>query len=290
MTKFSYSIHMALAGLLMLSAACNRASEQAEVVPPVNYVVLLDLSDRLLHADQAAHDIAQLETAFEAFAEQVRNRLYILSEDRFQVRILPQKGSRLHAEQYENSLSLDMKALAVTERADALDKLAAAFPAMLRQLYEEALLGQKKSDFAGVDIWKYFKYRLPEDLPANYQHKVLVLTDGYFDFEDLSHILREGNRFTHSGFLREPGIKSADWLKHAEQQDYGYIPVSIGARPQIIISGIRPKSEHLAEEEKLHYFWEKWLRESCGTPGFFIADASRSIMSRQLREFLRRDG
>jgi hypothetical protein len=286
MKKFIFPCITGLISLALFSSACNRTNDKVIAEPPVNYVVLIDLSDRLIHSEQAAHDIAQIEKVFAAFTEQVKQHLYILSEDRFQVRIIPQKGSSLHAEHYENALSIDMKTLEPAEKGNQLDKLSAAFPTIIQQLYAEAILGQKTSDYPGVDIWKYFKYRIADDLPANYRHKVIVLTDGYFDFEDISHVMQEGNRYTHSGFLKNPNLQGLDWRKYAEQNDFGYIPVDIPVKVQVAVSGLRPKSELLIEEEKLKYFWNKWLIESCGTPGFFIADASATIMTRQLSEFL----
>ena len=54
----------------------------------------------------------------------------------------------------------------------------------LSNLYQQAYLGNKDSDYPGVDIWQYFNEQINTDLDSKYNNKILVLTDGYFDFED----------------------------------------------------------------------------------------------------------
>lgn len=286
MTKFCFPLYIIVFVLSLSLNSCDPPQQEVKEETPVNYVVLLDLSDRLLNEEQSDRDIAQLKAVLDAFSKQVQQRLFILSNDRFQVRILPQKGSTLKAEQYEGRLSVNMANVQMAEKADFIEQFVEDFPKQVKDLYQEALLGNKSTDFAGVDIWKYFKYHLQSDLPAGYHHKVIVITDGYFDFEDNSHVMQAGQRFTHSGFLSDTKLSTIHWREYAEKLDVGYIPVHIEGRPDVMVSGIRPKNDRLPEEEKLRYFWSKWLRESCGSEAMFISDASPEKMSEQLHDFL----
>ena len=58
---------------------------------PINYNVILDLSDRILIKHQVEKDIAMIEKMFNRFEKKARSGLILTSKDRFCVKIIPQK-------------------------------------------------------------------------------------------------------------------------------------------------------------------------------------------------------
>lgn len=130
-------------------------------------------------------------------------------------------------------------------------------------LYQQAYLGNKTSDFAGVDIWQYFNEQINSDLDSKYNNKVLIITDGYFDFEDKKHGITNNNlSTTTSPLLRK--MNSSGWQKISDDNEIGLLPVKLTSEAKWLLCGIQPKAgnKDLLESEKLCYLWKKWLRNS----------------------------
>jgi hypothetical protein len=68
-----------LSVVLVTIVSCKNEPAQGEniVQKPVNYMVLLDLSDRLLCPGQANRDIEIIKTVFDEYNTQVRRNLVI---------------------------------------------------------------------------------------------------------------------------------------------------------------------------------------------------------------------
>ena len=228
-----------------------------------NYVVLLDLSDRLIqNPNQVNIDTSVIRAVFEKFEKSVQRNLVIKSKDRFSIRIIPQKGSSLPTNNFENSLSIDMAKYSAAEKLKQLNIFKAAFSGQLKLLYQQAFLGNKNSNFSGVDIWQYFNEQINSDLNNNFKNKVVILTDGYFDFEDKKHGLNNGNFSTTTIPLLQK-MKSPIWEKEAEEKNIGLMPVKLSGEATWLVCGIQSKNnKDLIEIKKLSYLWRKWLKDS----------------------------
>jgi hypothetical protein len=229
-----------------------------------NYIVILDLSDRIIQRqDQIDIDTTAIRAVFEKFEKSVQGNLIVKSADRFSIRIIPQKNSTLPASVYENSLSIDMGNLSPTEKLIKLEAFRINFSTQLRNLYQQAYLGNKTSDFAGVDIWQYFNEQINSDLDSRYNNQVFVITDGYFDFEDNSHGISEKEYSTTSAPLLKK-FQMVDWRVYADKSNVGILPVKIKINASWQICCIQPKSQSrdLLEADKLVYLWTKWLKAS----------------------------
>lgn len=74
-----------------------------------NYVVVLDLSDRIIQQpDQVNIDTSAIRAVFEKFERSVQRNIVVKSKDKFSIRIIPQRGSSLPGNTFENNLSIDM--------------------------------------------------------------------------------------------------------------------------------------------------------------------------------------
>ena len=132
----------------------------------------------------------------------------------------------------------------------------------MKLLYQQAILGNKTSDFEGVDIWQYFNDQINSDLDNSYNNKVLIITDGYFDFEDIHTGIRTPNQSTITSPLLSK-MTSLTWQKVAVDQKIGLIPVKLKVAAKWIVCGIQPKENaDLLEAQKLSYLWVLWLRQS----------------------------
>ena len=254
---------------------------------PVNYVVLLDLSDRLLAPDQARRDAALVQAVFADFDRRVKKQLIINAKDRFRVVIAPQRGVGYQPDAYMESLYLDMSALTMNVKRQRLDALRTELPRQLTRLYAEAMAGKRQPrDFAGSDLWQYANEQLPTDLDPAYDNVLVVLTDGYFDFENNRNALKQGNRATDSRMLdrlrRDP-----NWPKTLDRPTEGLIPVQ---KPlpnlTVCVAEIRPKYPNLTEADLLTALWTKWLRESKVRRWVVQQQAGLSKSLTRLHEFL----
>lgn len=249
----------------------------------INYTVLLDLSDRILAPEQLDKDFTLIETAFKSFVRHSRKNLIITSKDRFSIKIIPQKNSPLKASEYEDLLHIYLDELDVKDKNNALNALSNSLPGVLNKLKKEALYGTKNSDYFGVDIWAYLHDNGLGLSKIGYDNSVLVLTDGYFDFENQSHVLHNKSKYTSTQFLDK--LTSNDWKKEAESKQMGLLPVTLDKSTKWIVAGISGKKiNDILQTEKITFFWKEWLTYSGVASSKFILNGSKSEMNSILIE------
>lgn len=283
MTNFFRSI---LSTLLIYSTLLTEAQPPKQS-RPVNYVVLLDLSDRLLAPDQVQRDGALIQAVFSQFDKRVKKQLIINSHDRFRVVIAPQRNIRYRPEPYMNALFLDLSTTGMAQKRQRLDALRADLPRQLAQLYAVATTGKRQPrDFAGCDLWQYANDQLPTDLDPAYDNVLVVLTDGYLDFENNPRALHHGNRVTDSRML-DRFRRDAQWRQTLAKPTEGLIPVP---KPlpnlHVCVVEVRPKFENLNETDLLTELWNKWLREMRVRQWAVQAQGSQPKSMAMLNQFL----
>lgn len=147
-----------------------------------NYIVLLDLSDRLIVQDnQPARDKELIRNLYSVFEEKVRKDLYIKSGDEIKVVIAPQRGSGLRRDVFEDRLYVNMNSIQNVYRKTKEEERREAFFANLDTLYSQAVFSNQREDYHGADIWKYFYEDLGVDYTddPNTKNYLFILTDGY---------------------------------------------------------------------------------------------------------------
>jgi hypothetical protein len=176
--------YIPIALVMLFLASCMPPRENKEITVPVkyNYIILLDLSDRLIvQDDQPERDKELIRHIYTLFEDRVRNNLYLRSRDEIRVVIAPQRGAGLKSEIYEDSLYIDMENIPAVLRRKQEEKRRAIFFSNLDKLYEQAVFSSNPKDFYGADIWKYFY----EDLKVDYisdtltRNFLILVTDGY---------------------------------------------------------------------------------------------------------------
>ncbi len=174
---------LVIVGLILGVASCEMPPEkESQLQTKHNYIVLLDLSDRLIVQDiQPARDKELIHHIYDRFEEKVKNSLYIKSRDELKVVVAPQKGAHLRNEVFEDRLYINMEDIKMINRKRGEDERRKNFMANLDSLYKEAIYSRSPEDYNGADIWKYFY----EDLKVDYSRDTLVknylfiITDGY---------------------------------------------------------------------------------------------------------------
>ncbi len=173
-----------LLAISMILSSCNVPAPEKKKSLRVkhNYIVLLDLSDRLIvQGDQPERDKKIIRQLYSLFEEKVKRELYIKSRDEIKVVIAPQRGSRLSTEIYEDRLYVNMQNVKNIFRKGKEEERRDHFFANLDTLYREAVFSKRPSNYYGADIWKYFY----EDLKIDYvkdtltENYLFILTDGY---------------------------------------------------------------------------------------------------------------
>jgi len=269
-----------------LSTSCGKEETKIEKKPS-NYTVVLDLSDRILLPEQMDKDFYLVEKYFKAFEENSRRNLVLTSKNRFSVKIIPQKNSPLNVDHYEDLLQLYLDETDVKDKNKSLSALSQSLPKVLHALKKEALFGRISKDYFGVDIWAFLHDNGMGLSKSGYDNTVLVLTDGYFDFESQIHVIHNKNQYTSTQFLT--GLTSIDWEKEAESKQIGLLPIKLNKDTNWIVAGISgKKASDILQTEKITYFWKKWLKQSGVISSKFILDGSKSEMNSQLIESVKK--
>ena len=278
--KTIYQNTILLASILLLFTSCGGEEVKVEK-QPVNYVVLLDLSDRILAPEQLDKDFALIETTFKSFEKQARQNLVISSKDRFSIKIIPQKNSPLNVNHYEDLLQLYLDETEVAIKNKSLVSLSKALPTILENLKKEALYGKTSNVYFGVDIWAYLHDNGMGLSKSGFENKIIILTDGYFDFESQAHVIKEKNQYSSTRFLND--LTTSNWKQISESQQYGLLPIKLDKNSKWIVAGISgKKASDILQTEKITYFWDKWLKQSGVKHVGVILNSSKTEMSSML--------
>lgn len=266
----------------LLFASCGKEETTIEK-KSTNYTVVLDLSDRILLPEQLDKDFYLIEKYFKAFEKNARRNLVLSSKDRFSVRIIPQKNSPLNVDHYEDLLQLYLDETEVQSKNKSLMALSKSLHKVLEDLKKDALYGKASKNYFGVDVWAYLHDNGKGLSKPGFENTVLVLTDGYFDFESQAHVIQYKNQYTSTRFLND--LTSSDWKQISESKEYGLLPIQLEKNTKWIVAGISGKKDNdILQTEKITYFWKKWLKQSGVVASQFILNGSKTEMSSSLLE------
>ena len=147
-----FTIQILLVAFLGIDSANATESSKRE---PINYNVILDLSDRVLNKHQIEKDMILIEETFKRFETQARKGLILTSKDRFSVKIIPQKGSPLDMDYYENLLQINLDEINIKDKNLKLKAFSNSIKVVLKELAESCKYGKSSREYFGVDIWSY---------------------------------------------------------------------------------------------------------------------------------------
>ncbi len=184
---------------------------------------------------------------------------------------------------YEDLLQLNLDETEVASKNKSLMSLSKTLPKILEDLKKEALYGSTSNAYFGVDIWAYLHDNGMGLSKSGYRNKILMLTDGYFDFENQAHVIQENNKYTSTRFLNH--LSTTDWKKISEAKQFGLLPIQLEKSTQWIVAGISgKKTNDILQTEKITHFWKKWLKQSGVKEPHVILNGSISTMCSSLQE------
>ncbi|MGD2035260.1 MAG: hypothetical protein PVF73_09410 [Bacteroidales bacterium] len=168
--------------LAMLISCQPPAPKKRSVSEKHNYIILLDLSDRLIvQPEQPARDKEIVKAIYGLYENKVKKDLYIKSRDEIKVVIAPQRGSGLRTDIYEDKLYVNMESIKNVFRRPKEEERRNNFYQSLNELYKKAVFSKNPKQYYGADIWKYFYEDLETDYSSDSLTKnfLFILTDGY---------------------------------------------------------------------------------------------------------------
>ncbi|MEY5049196.1 MAG: hypothetical protein RLZZ175_2555 [Bacteroidota bacterium] len=247
-----------------------------------NYVILLDLSDRITVKGQIEQDKAVIKAIYDKFYAEVKKDMFINSNASFKIVIAPQSFVPYDKNQFEAELIIDLANVTILQKRKAVEVFSSKFQTTVNNLYTKAYISNNKNQYAGCDLWKYFNDYLSSDIKTNQANKVYVLTDGYFDFENNPNIKHVGNQSTSTHFLSQLNVNN--WKEVFVLKKMGIIPILKNwANTEVNVVGISPKSSDLNEIEKLKFIWENWLKSSGIKQGKMLLSTNISNILIQLK-------
>jgi len=289
-----------IVALSMLAIACTEindavreAKNQTPPPPKDNYIVLLDLSDRILedNQQQVAKDLTVIKNIYGFFKSNLNKKdpahLYYTLNDKLKVLIAPQKSTPRKLYESSDLLRIDLSAEQPEKRSRLVQESEKKFNTILPDVYRQALVSKRTSDYAGADIWKYFNEDLTDDLDKDAQNTLFIITDGYLDFEKTEDRPNLNNRFTSCAQIINNLKTHADWSTRFDSEDYGLMSVTKKfTRLRVVLLQMNPSQEWPEEYPLLTKIWSKWFKEMGIDTFSFIKNDNIGEVTESLGKFI----
>jgi hypothetical protein len=270
--------------LFVLFGSCNEirdavaeARKDGSPLPKDNYIVLLDMSDRLLNNNmqQGAKDIAVMKTVMGSFQAKIDEKdpthLYYGVKDKMKVLLSPQKSTPVELYEKVGDYRLDLESVEADEKTALVKNVSEKLDKDLPDLYKKAVFSNDANKYSGADIWKYFSEDLEDDISSDAANTLFIVTDGYMNFENTAGRQSKKNRYSSCQQIINQLRGNADWSAKFEDGDYGLLPVGKKFKNlKVVLLEVNPNSEWSAEYSLLTKIWSKWFEEMGITDYHFI--------------------
>jgi hypothetical protein len=285
---------------VIIVAGCNefqqavKEAKQENISPRKdNYIVLLDLSDRILfnNQQQVSKDLTVVSSIYEVFRAGIKakdpTRLYYAINDKLKVLIAPQKTTPRQLFEMVGGLRVELENESPDKKAAALDSLEKTIHTQLPLIYKQAVISNNSAAYSGADIWRYFDEDLSGDLEKDASNTLFIITDGYMNFESNEQRLARGNRFTSCAQVINALKKYPDWNTRFDSANYGLLPTGKKfADLKVVLLQINAKSEWSGEYSLLTKIWSKWFSEMGITSYHFIKEENINEIRESIEKFM----
>jgi len=289
-----------IVALSLFAMGCNEFKDAVreaknEIPPPPkdNYIILLDLSDRILENDQQqiAKDLTVIKNIYGFFKSNLNKKdpshLYYALNDKLKVLIAPQKSTPGKLYETSGLLRVDISAEPPEKRSRLVQESEKKFSTILPDVYRQALVSKHSSGYAGADIWKYFNEDLADDLDKDAQNTLFIITDGYLDFEKTEDRPNLNNRFTSCAKIINTLKTHADWSSRFDNEDYGLMSVTKKfPHLRVVLLQMNPSQEWPEEYPLLTKIWSKWFKEMNIDTFSFIKNDNIGEVTESLGKFI----
>ena len=286
--------------LSLLALGCNEFQEavkeaKTDAPPPPkdNYIVLLDLSDRILanNQEQIAKDLTAIRNVYAMFKTNLNSKdpshLYYRLNDRLKILIAPQKTTPGKLYEESGLLRVDLSSEQPEKKSKLVQESEKTFNTILPDVYKQALVGKHTSDYAGADIWKYFNEDLADDIDKDAHNTLFIITDGYMDFEKSKDRPVLNNRYTSCAQIIRNLKSYPDWSTRFDKGDYGLIPITKKfPNLRVVLLQVNPSQDWAGEYPLLTRIWGKWFKEMNIDTFSFIKNDNIGEVRESLEKFM----
>jgi hypothetical protein len=273
---------------LTLNTLFSQSNSEVSNIPN-NYIVLLDLSDRIENQTQIRRDKEIFNHILNAFEKRQQFKyMYLTSSDRIQFTWANQESQNNPVfNELKNNLYLDMAGGRLNGRTTRPEftNLKSSLIENFNQLYTELSSLPK----TGSDIWSWFNTDLSILLRDGYNNHVIVISDGYLQFNSRLADKRQSKTYMETNDL-ELLRNKLNWLETFSDNSMNLIP------PNIVIDDVNllllefdPKNELRVTNEFaiLKHYWETWLIDSgLAFKGIYKNDVSRTNINSIIDSFI----
>lgn len=296
MRRYGYLL---LTGLFFLwgcsefQQAVKDAKKEIPPPPKDNYIILLDVSDRILfnNQQQVPKDISVINSIYGVFKSRMGvkdpTHLYYSLHDKLKVLIAPQKTTPKTLYDMVGSLRIDLSAEQPDKKGPLIDETEKTFNKVLPEIYKQAVIGNNSNAYSGADIWKYFNEDLADDLEKDGQNTLFIITDGYMDLEKTEERPSQNNRYASCSQIINLLKKYSDWEAKFTEGDYGFLPVNKKfANLKVVLLQVNPKEDWNGEYSLMTKIWGKWFAEMGISNYRFIKDDNVNEVKESMEKFM----
>jgi hypothetical protein len=283
-----------LVGCSEFQQAVKDAQKDIPPPPKDNYIVLLDLSDRVLanNQQQVAKDLTVINAIYALFKSRLDEKdpthLYYRATDKIKLLVAPQQSTPVAVFDMVGSLRAELATETPEKKATQVEETQKRLTTVLPEIYKQAVISNRSKDYSGADIWKYFDEDLEDDLDTAAQNTLFIITDGYLDFENGTERPTQKNRYTSCAQVINALKGFTDWNVKFEEGDYGLIPVNKQFKKlKVVLLEINPKPEWNGEYNLLTRTWSKWFTEMGITNYRFVKDDNINEVKESLEKFMK---
>ncbi|MDQ3191290.1 MAG: hypothetical protein M3Q58_06835 [Bacteroidota bacterium] len=239
-----------------------------------NFIVVLDLSDRIVNNNQIQNDIDDILNIRRLFIAIAKNELETsddsrISENTFKIKIVPQKNIKQEYNKELEALLIDFTGVNDNEpeKLQQIFKKDAEknYKTKLEELFNKARFSENKKNYDGANFYKYFNEDFEKHLLNGADNYAFLITDGYMYFETDVNATGTQGTFTNMSHLKKNSkIENSNWLIDYEKKDLKMLPVKKNFSNDscmVFIMQIKPEETNQNEYDFINNVWKNWFSE-----------------------------
>lgn len=236
----------------------NKVDPGSSKIQNLNISFLLDLSDRIDPKKNPGfyqRDVEYIKSVEKAFINHIKRKKVMLLNDQMQIFFDPiPKIANIDflSEQLKASFGNSITKKDITN----VEKNFAEIPS---KIYQHAI---KSGNYAGSDIWKFFKNNVQNYcIKEKHRNILVILTDGYM-FHKKSLVLNGGkSSYITPAFIQQKRLTSSSYASIIKKGNLGFIPFNCNLKDlEIVVLGINPSEKNPYEEDVIKQYWSDWFK------------------------------
>lgn len=243
--------------------ACKQQSDDGKKMqPPMpqaqNIVILLDLSSRIFLENQVKRDSNLIASVVDAFEKNQIKYRFQISNDKLSLATAYQNSSTSSDFSISGNMIIDMAMRKPRMNKPVFNTRKKAFLEAKDSIYADAI----KDKTTGADIWGYFCNDLNNTLVKGAKNKIIILTDGYLQFNrNIQQVRPRGTYMSDLSLLRN----KSKWESIFDSKKMKLTPCSnsFSEDIEVLILEIAPKNKHLFTNEFqiIEKYWKTWFQD-----------------------------